>query len=81
MLSGEVVWLPGFFQGVYKPYKFLRGMRDGDIVVFAFGALLGKIGCKGWVSMANKFSSVEERIPQTSRAPFLHVRVGGCQLS
>jgi len=75
-LNGEVIWLPRFFQGVYEPYKLLGDMRDCDVVVLTFGAFLSKIVSKGWVPMANKLGSVEERVPQIPRTAFRHVRVG-----
>ena len=58
-------------------------MRDGDVVVFALGALLGKVGGEGRVPMADIFRCVEDSVTKVARSAFLHmgVRPGKRQLS
>ena len=53
-----MVCLSGIFQRTNKSYQLFGGMRDGDIVVFALGAFLGKIGSEGRLPKADVFGGV-----------------------
>ena len=58
-------------------------MRDGDIVMLALGSLLGEVGGKGRLPLANEFCSVEKGVAQITRTTLLHVRVsaGGVEFA
>ena len=50
-------------------------MRDGDIVVLTFRTLLGKIGGKGWIPMADIFGSIEDSVAEISGAALFHAGI------
>ena len=61
--------------GVNQAHQLLGSVRDGHIVVLTLGSLFDEIGSKGWVSKADVFGGIVDRIAQISGASFLHVRV------
>ena len=56
-------------------------MRDGDIVVLTFRTLLGKIGGKGWIPMADIFSSIEDGVAELSGTALFHAGIAIIDLS
>ena len=68
-------------QGKNQADQFPGGMRDGDIVMLAFGPFPGKVSSKGTVLDADVLSGVEEGIAKVTGAPFLHVGIGIVQFA
>ncbi len=75
-LGCRLVSLSGFLYWKDDPHELLSCMRDGDVVVFALGALLGKVGGEGRVPMADIFRCVEDSVTKVARSAFLHMGVG-----
>lgn len=67
-------------QGVDHSNKLLCCVRYCNVVLFAFGSLLGKIGCKGRIPKANILGSIKQGISQISETAFLHMRISTCKL-
>ena len=63
---------------VDHPDKFLAGMRNCYVVVFAFAAFLGEVFGKGIIPITNKLRGVEKSVTQISGAAFLHMRARRC---
>lgn len=59
-----MVGLSGFLQSVNDSHKLLSCMRDGDVVVLAFGALFGEISGEGRLPVTDKFRCVKKGVSQ-----------------
>ena len=56
-------------------------MGNGDVVVFSFRTLLGKIGSEGVIPDADVLGGIEKSVAEVTGTAFLHVRVGIVQLA
>lgn len=56
-------------------------MRNGDVVVFSFRPLLGKIGSESVIPDADVLGSIEKSIAKITGTTLLHMGVGIVQLA
>ena len=56
-------------------------MRDGNVVMLAFGTLLGQICSEGGIPVTDELLGVEECIAEISGTALLHVRIDISQLT
>ena len=50
-------------------------MGYGNVIMFAFSPLFGKISGKRWIPIADILRSIEDGIAKISGTPFFHVGV------
>ena len=73
-LSG-LISLSGFPHCENQPDEFLGCVGNGDVIMLALGAFLGKVSGKSRVPMADVFGGVKEGIAEIAGASLFHVRI------
>ena len=68
-------------QGKNQADQFPGGMRDGDIVMLAFGPFPGKVSSKGTVPDADVLCSIVECVTKVAGAALFHMSIGVVQLA
>ena len=56
-------------------------MGNGDVVVFSFRTLLGKIGGESVIPDADVLGGIEKSVAEVTGTAFLHVLIGIVQLT